>query len=110
VWVDVVEARSFADRADPTVCGSGVKPPAVGPDEDRPFAAFADGQVKAAASPRDERDGRRLVAFADGLQGPMSALEAEGSTLAPQASLRRRPLRPSRTARAACIGEVRSAV
>jgi hypothetical protein len=50
---------------------------AIGGQEDRPFAALTDGQVDRPRSPRRERDGDDLAAFAGDDQRPVAALDAE---------------------------------
>ena len=45
--------------------------------QDRPLAAFTDGEVDGAGGAWHERDDRGLVAFADDAQGAVSAFEAE---------------------------------
>jgi len=77
VRMHVVEAGPFADQADPAVRGAGVEASAVAASQDRAFATLADRQVEGAAGSGDERDGRRLVPFADDPLGPVPAFEPE---------------------------------
>jgi hypothetical protein len=95
---------------DPPVGGARVEPMSVVSQQDRSFDSLADGEVEGATGSGYQRDGGGLVALSDDPQGAVAAFEAEVSMLAPQASLTCSPLRPSSTARAACIGEARSAV
>jgi hypothetical protein len=55
-----------------------VQPAAIGGQEDRPLAAFPDGQVDCTRGTRRERDGDDLAALASGYQGPVPAFHAQG--------------------------------
>jgi hypothetical protein len=55
-----------------------VQPPAIRRQEDRSFAAFADGEVNRAGGAGCQRDGDDLAALARDHQGTVAALSAEG--------------------------------
>jgi hypothetical protein len=77
VGMDVAEPASLADRTHPTMRCSPVETLPVTPAKNGPFMAFAHGQVDRSRSPRYERDGCGLVAFAEDLQCAVSSLEPE---------------------------------
>ena len=87
-----------------------VEPLAVPPAQDPPFVALSHGEIDGAGCPRHERDHRGLFAPSDDREGPVSALDGEVLDVRAARSDTRRPLRPSRTASAACIVSYRSAV
>jgi hypothetical protein len=64
------------DPADDPAGAVPVQPPVRG-DEQRPFAALADGQVDRADGARGERDGDDLAALAGDDQGPVAALQSQ---------------------------------
>ena len=66
------------DPADDPPGAVPVQPLPVGGQEDRPVAAFADGQVDRPGGARRERDGDDLAALAGDHQGAVAAFEAEG--------------------------------
>jgi hypothetical protein len=59
---------------------------AIGGQEDRSFAALADGQVDRPGGARRERDGDDLAVLAGDGERPVPALDARASMLAPVAS------------------------
>ena len=65
------------DPAHDPAGGVAVEPAAVGGEEDRSFAAFADGQVDGAGGAGRERDGDDLAALAQDGEGAVAAFEAE---------------------------------
>ena len=65
------------DAAHDPAGGVTVEPAAVGAEEDRSFAAFADGEVDGPGGAGRERDGDDLAALAQDGQGAVAALEAE---------------------------------
>ena len=71
--------------------------------------AFADREVDR-WRPGNQRDRGRLVALPEDLEGAVARSRPRSSTLVAQASLRRKPLRPSSTARAAWSRSYCSAV
>ena len=92
------------DLADDPRGAMPVQPPAIGSQEDRPFAAFADGQVDRPRGAWRERDSDDLAALAGDHQGPVPALDAQASMSAPVASETRSPLRASREISACSAG------
>ena len=77
VGVDVSEACVFADRSDPPVRGAPVESGTFTTYQDWSIASFSDGQVDVPGGSSDERDHRRLVAFADDAQCPVASVEAK---------------------------------
>ena len=110
VRMHVVEPGLLADRVNPALRGAGVKATAAGASQERAFAAFANRQVEDAAGPGDQRDGRRLVAFADDAQGPVPAFQPEVFDVGSAGLADTQAVQPSRAATAACMGEMRFAV
>jgi hypothetical protein len=79
------------DPADDPPGAVPVQPPAVSGQEDRSFAALADGQVDRPGGARRERDGDDLAALAGDDESPVPALHAESLYI-----WRVRPLYPAR--------------
>jgi len=77
VRVDDPEARPLANGADPAMCSPAVEAAPILSTQDRPLAALTDCEVDGPSRPRDERNDRRLVAFANDAQRPMASLHPE---------------------------------
>ena len=60
------DPRPAGDTAHNPAGRVAIDPSAVGSDEDRPVAAFADRQIDGPSRPRCERHGHDLAAFAQG--------------------------------------------
>src|SRR4029077_12017097 len=88
------------DRGSPVA----VQPTAVRGQEDRPRAAFADGQVDRSRGTRRERDGDDLPALAGDHQRPVPALDAHGLDVGAGGFGNRSPLRASREISACSAG------
>jgi len=75
-WLaDPVAPRDPADDAPGAV---PVQPAALPAEEDRPFAALADGEVDRPGGPGRERDRDDLPALAGDGEGPVAAFQAHG--------------------------------
>ncbi len=101
VGVDDPEAGPLADGADPAVRRASVEPLTVVAMQDRSLASLAEGKVDRPGHPGDQGNHGRLVALPDDAQRPMPPPKARSSASVAQASLTRRPFRPSKAARAA---------
>ena len=77
VRVHVPETGAFADRSDPPMRSTPIKPGTVTTHQDWPITALTDSQIDGPCGTRDERDHRRLVALADDPQCPVTAVEAK---------------------------------
>ena len=86
-----------------------VQSPPVRGNEQRPFAALADGQVDRAGGARGERDGDDLAALAGDDQGPWPHSSPRCSMSAPVAADTRGPLRGLYGTRVGDVAVVNSA-
>ena len=79
VWPDPLgDPGTPGDPAHDPPSGVAVEPLTGGLDEDRPVAAFTDGQVDRPGDSLGQRHRRGLAALAQHQQGAMTTLETEG--------------------------------